>query len=359
MKLVTTVRTPSRSYPVYSCTDVGQALSGLWKSEWRQAAIIGDQNTALRFGPAVGRVLEDLCPKVKTFSFPPGEDHKTRATKGQLEDELLREGFDRTCCVVAVGGGIALDVGGYVAATYLRGVPHLNVATSLLAQVDASVGGKTGVNTPAGKNLIGAIHQPHGVILHIGALESLPLSEIRNGLAEAVKHGVVADATLFTDLASWAEGGPRALPEELLARCVRVKGDVVARDEEEAGLRRVLNFGHTVAHALEAATDHEMPHGAAVAAGMAVEARIAEEATGFPPEATAGLIQVLDRLGLPTGTDVPLARALPFMGRDKKSREGAIRFALPTDIGAMAEAEGTWAVEVTPEVIGTAWPAST
>lgn len=358
LKLVTTVRTPSRSYPVYSCTDVGQVLSALWKEEWRQAAIIGDDTTAGLFGPALQRALEDRCSQVGLFSFPQGEDHKTRATKGRLEDGLLEKGFDRTCCILAVGGGIALDVGGSVAATYMRGIPHLNVATSLLAQVDASVGGKTGVNTPAGKNLIGSFHQPHAVILDLAALESLPEEEVRNGLAEAVKHGVVADATLFADLAEWAEGGPRALPEELLARCVRVKADLVARDEEESGLRRVLNYGHTVGHALEAATDHRMPHGEAVAAGMAIEARIAERVARFPTEATGRLVRVLECLGLPTRSPVPLAEALPFMKRDKKARDGVIRFALPTDLGVMAEAGGTWAMEVTPEVVGEAWAAS-
>ena len=330
----------------------------MWREEWRQAAIIGDENTAARFGPGLRGVLEGRCSRVATFAFPEGEAHKTRESKGRLEDELLAGGFDRTCCVVAVGGGIALDVGGYVAATYLRGVPHLNVATTLLAQVDASVGGKTGVNTAAGKNLIGAFHQPHGVILDMASLESLPLPEVRNGLAEAVKHGVVADGALFADLERWAAGGARALPEELLARCVRVKADVVARDEEEGGLRRILNFGHTVGHALEAASGHGMAHGEAVAVGMVLEAAVAERTTGFPAEGTSRLVAVLHHLGLPTAADVPFTEALPFMRRDKKARNGTIRFALPTDLGAMADAGGRWAVDVPMEVIESVWTAA-
>ncbi|MDH3224817.1 MAG: 3-dehydroquinate synthase [Gemmatimonadota bacterium] len=357
VKLVTTVRTPTRSYPVYSGTDVSPVLRGLWQPQWRQAAIIGDETTAGLFGQAVREALDPLCGKVEILSFPSGEDHKTRESKEGIEDRLLADGFDRTCCVVAVGGGIALDVGGYVAATFLRGVPHVNVATSLLAQVDAAIGGKTGVNTPAGKNLIGALHQPHGVVLDLASLASLPEGEIRNGLAEAVKHGVVADASLFADLEAWAKAGARPLPEDLLARCVRVKADIVARDEEESGLRRVLNFGHTVAHALEAASHHRMPHGAAVSAGMVVEARVAEAVTGFPTEATARLTAVLETLGLPTDPGVDFEDALPYMVRDKKSLEGAVRFSLPLDLGEMAPADGDWALAAPRGTIEAAWRA--
>ena len=357
MDLIVEVCTKTRSYPVYAVTDVAAALPRIWRQAWRQAAVIGDSNTAALFSQSIVDALFSLGVDVLELNFPAGEAHKTRCTKERLEDALLERGFDRSCCVVAVGGGIALDVAGYVAATYLRGVAHVNVATSLLAQVDAAVGGKTGVNTPRGKNLIGAFHQPHAVLIDTPGLASLSDDEYRNGLAEAVKHAVIADSELFESLERWAAGGARLLPKELLAACVRIKAEVVARDERESGLRQVLNFGHTVGHALEAASQHTLRHGAAVAVGMVIEARLAERVCGLSREDSARIEALVAKVGLPTSTELSFGAVERYLVNDKKALAGKIRFALPNAVGGMASAGGEWAMAVDLERLRAVWRA--
>ena len=335
--------------------DFVSGLGEVWRESWRQAVLVGDENTApLFFGPLeawLGSRVERLLP----LRIPAGEGSKTREMKAELEDAMLAAGIDRRACVVAVGGGVVLDLAGFVAATYLRGVAHLNLATSLLAQVDAAVGGKTGVNTSRGKNLIGAFHPPRAVLVARAALSTLPEEELRCGLAEAVKHAVVADAELFASLEAWGGEGGLVLPEELLGRCVRIKAEVVEQDEREAGLRQILNFGHTAGHAIEAATGHAVPHGRAVAAGMVVEARVAEALCGFGGDERARLVALLERLGLPTRPPVPFAEARVYFGADKKTRGGEVRCALPLRLGEMEPSEGAFAVTVPLERFEAAW----
>ncbi|MBK8480692.1 MAG: 3-dehydroquinate synthase [Proteobacteria bacterium] len=357
METLALVQTAGGHYPVLCGDDPSALLARVWDAGWRQAALIGDSNTLPRFGPALASALAERCDTVLQLAFPAGEAHKTRETKQRLEDTLLAAGFERGCCLVGLGGGIALDVAGFVAATLLRGVAHINLATSLLAQVDAAVGGKTGVNTAQGKNLIGAFHQPRAVLIDYAALASLPLAELRNGLAEAVKHAVVADAALFAALEAWAEGGAAGalLPRPLLARCVQIKAEVVARDEREQAYRQVLNFGHTVAHAIEAASDHEVAHGAAVAIGMVVEARAAERLCGFPAAESERLRRLLQRLRLPIQSALPFAALRDRLGHDKKTRGGMVHCALPERLGHMHEAEGRWALPTPVELLAEVW----
>lgn len=357
METIAEVRTAGGSYPVLCGDDAPRLLAQVWQPRWRQAALIGDSNTLPRFGPALAAALAPHCGEVLQLGFPAGEAHKTRATKEQLEDALLRAGFERSCCIVGVGGGIALDVAGFVAATLLRGVAHINVATSLLAQVDAAIGGKTGVNAAQGKNLIGAFHQPRAVVIDYAALASLPAVELRNGLAEAVKHALLADAELFAGIETWAEVrlGAAPLPRALLARCVQIKAEVVARDEREQAYRQVLNFGHTVGHALEAASDHAIAHGAAVAIGMVVEARVAERLCGFPRAERERLQRVLGALALPTTPPLPFAAVREWLGHDKKTRAGLVHCALPERVGQMHAAEGQWALPTPIELLAELW----
>jgi len=351
------VQTAGGSYPVLCGDDAPALLAQLWDARWRQAALIGDSNTLPRFGPALAAALAPRCGEVLQLSFPAGEAHKTRATKQQLEDSLLAAGFERGACVVGVGGGIALDVAGFVASTLLRGVAHVNVATSLLAQVDAAIGGKTGVNTAQGKNLIGTFHQPRAVVIDCAALASLPAAELRNGLAEAVKHAVLADASLFAALEAWADArvGDAPLPRPLLARCVQIKAEVVSRDEREQAFRQVLNFGHTVAHAIEAASAHAVAHGAAVAIGMVVEARVAERLCGLPVADRERLQRLLAALGLPTAPPLPFAAARELLGHDKKTRAGVVHCALPERLGRMHEAAGRWTLPTPIELLAELW----
>jgi len=276
----------------------------------------------------------------KLVTFPPGERYKTRETKARLEDRLLRLGAGRDTVVVALGGGVTGDLAGFLAATWHRGVPFVVVPTSLLSMVDAALGGKTGVDLPDGKNLVGAFHQPVSLWADVRVLRTLTEHAYRAGFAEAVKTAAALDATLFrrleADVARLLRRDERSVGR-IVARCLALKGRVVASDERDAGRRAVLNFGHTVAHAIEAATDYRVAHGEAVAIGVVAEARLAERLTGLP-HAHADRIEALMRaFGLPVrpprGLDPKrIARAAR---RDKKTRAGVVRCALPETIGRM------------------------
>jgi 3-dehydroquinate synthase len=260
---------------------------------------------------------------------------------------------------VALGGGVVGDLAGFVAATYLRGVPYAQVPTTLLAMLDASVGGKVGVDTPLGKNLVGAFHPPAIVVADPLTLLSLPDRVYRSGLAEAVKHGLIADSTYFT----WIETSARKLLTQDLAtlthlvhRSVEIKAAVVSQDEREGGIRAILNAGHTVAHGLEHESHYRLPHGEAVGLGLIAECRIAER-MGLAPSGLADRVQALLRaLGLPvkTGGTIQVAAVLEAMLHDKKNREGQVRLALPTGLGAMHQGEGQWTVPVTHDMLASA-----
>lgn len=283
------------------------------------------------------------------LTFPAGEASKTRAQWATLTDALLERRMGRDTVVVAVGGGVCGDLAGFVAATYLRGVPVVQVPTSLVAMVDAAIGGKTGVDTRHGKNLVGAFHQPLLVIADPLALRTLPAAHRRAGMAEAIKHGVIADETYF----HWLSAHGRALlaptlNAEMALRLVRdgvaVKVGVVAGDEREAGRRKILNFGHTIGHAVEHLSGYEILHGDAVAIGMVAEARLGELAECTLPGLADDLRDVCVEMGLPVtigaafGTDdiIELTRG------DKKARAGSAEYALPMRVGEMNEATGRY-----------------
>ena len=281
----------------------------------------------------------------ETLTFPPGESSKTRDTWARLTDELLRRGFGRDSGIIALGGGVAGDLAGFVAATYLRGVPCFQVPTSLLAMLDASVGGKTGVDTAEGKNLIGAFHPPVAVLADPGTLATLADRDYRAGLAEAVKHGLIADPEYFEWMEHEAEAILRrelAALVRLVRRSVEIKAAVVSQDECERGPRAILNAGHTVAHALERATDYAVPHGEAVGLGLVAECALAARLGVADPAVGERVGSLLTRFGLPVRLAAPPApdRVLAAMASDKKNRASAIRFALPRAVGEMERSEG-------------------
>jgi 3-dehydroquinate synthase len=292
------------------------------------------------------------------LSFPAGEASKTRETWNLLSDEMLAQGLDRRTAIVALGGGVVGDLAGFVAATFLRGIPYAQVPTTLLAMLDASVGGKVGVDTPVGKNLIGAFHPPAVVVADPLTLLSLPDRVFRAGLAEAVKHGLIADATYF----EWIEHHARKLLARdqdslthLVHRSVEIKAAVVSADERESGVRAVLNAGHTVAHGLEQESDYRLPHGEAVALGLIAECRIAERMGLATPGLAERVLHLVRALGLPHGHGpTQMARVLEAMLHDKKNRDGEVRLALPVRLGTMYEEGGEWTVPVTPELLASA-----
>lgn len=320
-------------------------------AEWCPAAryaVITDSAVGALFGEAVRAAIGTLAP-VEVISFPAGEWNKTRETWAQLTDQLLARGFGRDSAVVALGGGVTGDLAGFVAATYMRGVPYVQVPTSLLAMIDSSIGGKTGIDVPAGKNLVGAFHQPRGVLADLATLRSLPPLHFAAGMAEAIKHGAIADAAYFAWIETNRERIRAHAPEalaELVRRSVELKARIVAADERESGMRAILNFGHTVAHALEAVSGYELMHGEAVAIGMAAEARLGTEAGLTSERALQRLLGLLVAFDLPIGFEpVAIEKLLGAMESDKKKRAEGLRFALLKEIGEMARGpKGEWTV---------------
>ena len=270
--------------------------------------------------------------------MPDGEEHKRLATLEVLADQMLAEGADRRSLVAAFGGGVVNDVGGFLAASYMRGIDVVQIPTTLLAQVDAAIGGKTGVNLAAGKNLFGAFHQPKLVLVDPAALDTLPEREYRAGLYEVIKCGIISSPPLFALLASRREDVLRREPgvvDELIAASVRIKAEVVSADEREGGLRRILNFGHTLGHALEAETEYRrLLHGEAVAFGMRAATWLAEAMSVLGGADCASIQRLLDHYGpIPSVAGVRAEALVCRLGGDKKTIGGKVHFVLPEKIG--------------------------
>ncbi|ACX51806.1 3-dehydroquinate synthase [Ammonifex degensii KC4] len=331
-----------RSYPIYVGEGLLARVGELTRQHLpgRRLMVISNSTVTGLYGEVLKESLEAAGWKVLWAEMPDGEEHKNLATVSRLYDLAVEGELERGDAILAFGGGVVGDVAGFVAATFMRGVAWGQVPTTLLAQVDASVGGKVGVNHPQGKNLIGAFHQPRLVVADVDTLRSLPRREIASGMAEVVKYGVIRSASFFAWLEENVEAllslAPEALTHAVATSC-RIKAEVVAADEKESGLRAILNFGHTVGHALEAMTDYvRFAHGEAVAIGMVVASRLARRlGLGFTAEEERRLANLLEAIGLPTslppGTDP--RELLLFMQRDKKVKEGKLTFILPRHIG--------------------------
>ncbi len=319
-------------------------------------AIVTDTNVGPRYATRVAGALR--VDEHSVFTIPAGEAHKTRDVWARVTDDLLAAGYGRDTTVIALGGGVVGDLAGFVAATFMRGVPYVQVPTSLLAMIDASIGGKTGVDTTAGKNLVGAFHQPAAVIADPGVLASLPIEHLRAGMAEAIKHGVIADAEYFARVASLA-GSLNALDTsspamlDLVARSVEIKADVVTRDEREGGVRKTLNFGHTVGHAIELCSDYTLLHGDAVAIGMVYESVIAERIGAAEPGTADRVRDAVLGAGLPAARprDMSIDAIVSATRGDKKARGGTAEYALPSRIGAMAGANRGWSMPVSEDLL--------
>ncbi|HET8579350.1 MAG TPA: 3-dehydroquinate synthase [Methylomirabilota bacterium] len=305
----------------------------------RKVALMSDAGILGLHGAPVRRSLVEAGFEVTEILVPEGERAKTLDVARAGWDRLVDAGFDRTSTVVALGGGAVGDLAGFVAATYMRGTNLVQVPTTLLAQVDASIGGKTAIDHPRAKNLIGAFHQPRLVITDPAVLASLPEREFRSGLAEVIKHGIVLDAGYFRDVEDhMTEVLRRDLPtlERIVAGSCRIKASVVERDEQEAELRAVLNYGHTIGHALEAITGYKRwAHGEAISLGIVAEARLAEKLGLASAETAERQRRLLERAGLPvSGTAVMPNAVVEALARDKKARDGRVPFVLAPEIGS-------------------------
>lgn len=329
-----------------------------------RVVVIADQNVAALYGAATlasFRTTDGVANAAGAgdepllLTFPAGERNKTRAMWGTLTDQMLEARLGRDTVVVALGGGVTGDLAGFVAATYLRGVHFVQVPTTLLAMIDAAIGGKTGVDTSAGKNLVGAFHQPSLVVVDTRALATLPPARLREGLAEAIKHGVIADSAYFGWIASslrqilHGDAPDDATESHLVRRSIEIKVNVVRKDEREGGLRKILNFGHTIAHAVEHVTAYGVPHGDAVSIGMVAEALLAERLRLAERGLSDAIATVCDAAGLPVRLpeNVSAAEIVSATRSDKKSRAGQVEYALPRALGEMAGSESGYSVRAT------------
>lgn len=317
--------------------DVGIDLQKRWPRSTK--FVVTDSKVAKLYGQTLLRALRGSGDLPRLITFPMGEHNKTRLAKERIENKLLRYGVNRSSLLIALGGGVAGDLAGFTAATLLRGIPCVQIPTSLLAQVDSSIGGKVGVDHPLGKNLIGAFHQPKRVYIDVGLLRTLPRSEFSYGMAEVIKYGVTMDRSLFDYLEKHSE---RILERhektvtKVITRCCELKRDVVQLDEKESGYRRILNFGHTIGHAVELVTNYSIPHGRAVSLGMVSESVISATMGIQNQVVLPRLKKVLELYGLPTRLPASISPRQLFEAtqRDKKVIDGAVGYTLLRDIGS-------------------------
>jgi 3-dehydroquinate synthase len=342
MERTVRVKLGHRSYDVHIGTNLLVRLGAFSAAGARQAVVVADSNVSELYGGRALAALKSADMIATLVDFPAGEEHKTLATYGKVMDELFAVSppIDRDTLIVALGGGVSGDLAGFVAATALRGLRWLQCPTTLLAAVDSSVGGKTGVDHPAGKNLIGAFHQPCGVLIDVETLKTLPVEQLRSGLAECVKHGMIRDAAMLDFIDAHAAAILQADPDvltELVVRNVAIKAAVVSADERESSIRAHLNFGHTIGHAIETHLGlGRISHGQAVALGMVAACRLAVRRGLVEKTVALRLEDLLARLDLPIawqGLDVDAIWTI--MQHDKKNRQGRVRMVLSTGEGTV------------------------
>lgn len=295
-----------------------------------KAVIVSDSNVWPLYGGAAQTSLANAGFETVSYTVPAGEESKCGSTYLDLLNFLAENHITRSDCLIALGGGVVGDLTGFAAATYLRGIRYIQVPTTLLAAVDSSVGGKTAIDLPAGKNLAGAFCQPSLVLCDIDTLATLPPEIFRDGCAEVIKYGVLYDSALFAHL---GEKGLDFDRENVIARCVELKRNVVMADEFDTGARQKLNLGHTIGHGIEAYSHFTISHGQAVAAGMAIVARAGTRYGICPQDATEQIVKVLNQFGLPTGTDYSAEQLYHTALSDKKRSGGTLNLIVPKTIG--------------------------
>jgi 3-dehydroquinate synthase len=278
--------------------------------------------------------------------FPAGEQAKTPETAVYLGRELAKQGFDKDAAIIALGGGVVGDLAGYVASFFMRGIPFIQIPTTLLAQVDSSVGGKTGVDIPEGKNLFGSFYQPQAVLIDVSTIKTLPDQEIANGFAEIIKYGMIKDAELFKFIEENHSSKDAGFFSRVIKRACEIKGEVVEQDEKEGELRKILNYGHTIGHAIESTAGYTIPHGEAVALGMAYEGVIAVKLGLLDKMSLERQNRLIRQVGLCLEYKGDIDRLIHVMKADKKSKDGKLYFVLPTTIGAVKEENGQVAFPV-------------
>lgn len=360
-----TVRVRGSSYHVIIGFNLERELVRAVKKEGeRRVAIIADSRTQKLFGRHVVRLLKKAGRDVSMVAFRKGERYKNQKTVSMLQHALLKRRFGRDTLIIALGGGVVGDVAGYCAATYLRGVPYIQVPTTLLAIVDSSVGGKVGIDTPHGKNLIGAFYQPRAVVADLSYIAHLSKDQIVNGLVEALKKFLTSEKRSLASIKKLNLAHPLKTPrilQEIAYRSVSLKARVVMQDEEEKNERRILNFGHTIGHALEFVSKYKLPHGFAVGYGMLVEARIAEHLGLLRESDRSALEAYLADLGIRAAAikKFSISKVLEAARGDKKVRRGDPHYVLLSSLGSVYTKGGQYAHPVPERVVREAYELST
>lgn len=350
-KLTCTFPKMSESYDIEISNGLLHHQAAYLSSLSSRFAIVADDTVACLYGDSLRNSLSSFGLEAHLFLFPAGEQHKTRETKELLENQLFEKGLGRDTCIIALGGGVVTDLAGYLAATYCRGVPLVMIPTSLLGMVDASIGGKTGVNVPYGKNLLGCIYQPKKVVIDPATLKSLPVKELANGVVEMIKHGLISDSAYFNYLETHADQllklDSTVLEKAIFESC-RIKKEVVEQDEKENGKRRLLNLGHTVGHALETLTQHSLSHGEAVAIGLLVESHLAVQLGHLHESSFDKIWQILVKYGIPLQLPnrFPIQTVIDAMTLDKKSVKGKPRFVILEEIGSPLTYNGSYCTHI-------------
>ena len=354
MEQTLTVDLKERSYPIHIGSGILPKLGEYLRAQLRplRYAVIGDEAVAGLYGNTILASLAAAGLEGELFTFPSGEAGKRLSTVEHLAQSMSCRGVDRSHAVLALGGGVSGDMAGFLAAVYMRGIPFAQVPTSLLAQVDSSVGGKTGVDIEGGKNMIGAFHQPRLVLIDTEVLRTLPERELLSGMAEVIKYGAALDADFFRYLEkhiSCILALDANCLHHVIAHCCILKARIVEEDEREGGLRRVLNFGHSIGHAVEAASDFKLAHGFAVSIGMCAAADLAAACGFAPPTLREEIAALLSACGLPTAIPPELdrKRIAALMQMDKKNMGRHLFFVMPTELGKVMVTD-----QVAPEILG-------
>lgn len=326
-------------YPIYLGKNllISSQLAQLCLKQKKRVALLSDVRLSATLACEIQNTLKQSGIEAEIFSVPSGEVNKTRENKQHLEDLLFEKGYGRDSCFIALGGGMITDLIGYLASTYCRGVPWIALPTTLLAMVDASLGGKTGVNTPHGKNLIGTFYPPLAVIADVASLKSLPKEEWRNGIVEMIKHACIRDEKFFNQLETATE--TLFEDDEVLLHLIEwsclIKKEIVEQDERESGMRELLNFGHTIGHVIESLEHYELSHGEAVAIGMLVEAQLSLQVGLLSSAGFMRLLRLLKSYDLPLKTEIfhNKEKFLEQLKLDKKSKKSLPHFVLLKKIG--------------------------
>lgn len=326
-------------------------------------AIITDSNVGKLYGDDLKKVLRGNNVSTELFTFKAGEKSKNIGTCMEIMGEMSKNKYVRDSAILALGGGVVGDMAGFMAAIFNRGVPYIQIPTTVLAQADSSIGGKTAVDTEYGKNLVGAFKQPEKVYIDVSTLNTLPDKEFKSGLAETLKHGVIQDSEFLDFLDINHMQIMKRLPdymEYIAKKNCEIKGNVVEQDPHEKGIRRILNYGHTVGHAIEKLSGYKLTHGEAVAIGMMVAGRIASYIGGLDPAYVEMQERALDNMDLPTKIPKEISdeEIIELTSMDKKAKDGKARYVLPSKLGEMNNFHGTYATYVHNDIVSAALKAT-